>query len=79
MRFSFSIDTIDHLRVEEMVGRKPGSAEEQDGLSFGNSGMGNSVLRETLSSVRKFVHGTAWGLYHIVVVALSAGIALSLP
>jgi hypothetical protein len=62
-----------------MVGRKTSSAEEKGGLSFGNSEKGDSVLRETLSSVRKFMHGTAWGLYHIVVVALSAGIALSLP
>lgn len=37
------------------------------------------MLREKLSIVRNFMHGTAWSLYHIVVVALSAGIALSLP
>lgn len=37
------------------------------------------MLREQLSIVRNFMHGTAWSLYHIVVVALSAGIALSLP
>src|SRR5256885_17165849 len=37
------------------------------------------MLREKLSIVRHFMHGTAWSLYHIVVVALSAGIALSLP
>lgn len=37
------------------------------------------MLREKLSIVRSFMHGTAWSLYHIVVVALSAGIALSLP
>ena len=37
------------------------------------------MLRDKLSIVRSFVHGTAWSLYHIVVVALSAGIALSLP
>ena len=29
--------------------------------------------------VRNIMHGTAWSLYHVVVVALSAGIALSLP
>jgi len=37
------------------------------------------MLRDKLSIVRSFMHGTAWSLYHIVVVALSAGIALSLP
>jgi hypothetical protein len=37
------------------------------------------MLREKLSIVRQFMHGTAWSLYHLVVVALSAGIALSLP
>jgi len=37
------------------------------------------MLREKLSIVRHFMHGTAWSVYHIVVVALSAGIALSLP
>jgi hypothetical protein len=37
------------------------------------------MLRETLSIVRNFMHGTAWSCYHIFVVALSAGIALSLP
>ena len=37
------------------------------------------MLREQLSMVRNFMRGTAWSLYHIVVVALSAGIALSLP
>lgn len=37
------------------------------------------MLREKLAMVRHFMHGTAWSLYHIVVVALSAGIALSLP
>jgi hypothetical protein len=42
-------------------------------------GKGDWMLRETLSHVRGFMHGMASGLYHIVVVALSAGIALSLP
>jgi len=37
------------------------------------------MLREQLSMIRNFMRGTAWSLYHIVVVALSAGIALSLP
>ena len=37
------------------------------------------MLREKQSIVRNFMRGTAWSLYHIVVVALSAGIALSLP
>ena len=37
------------------------------------------MLREKLSIVRHFMHGTAWSVYHIVVVALSAWIALSLP
>jgi hypothetical protein len=37
------------------------------------------MLREKPSIVRNFTHGIAWSLYHIVVVALSAGIALSLP
>jgi hypothetical protein len=59
--------------------RKTDSAEEQYDPSSENTGLGDSVLKETLSSVRNFVQGTAWGLYHIVVVVLSAGIALSLP
>jgi hypothetical protein len=67
------------LNVEEVVGQKTGSAKEQYDLSFGNIETGDSMLRETLSRARKFLHGTVWGLYHIVVVALSAGIALSLP
>jgi hypothetical protein len=62
-----------------MMGQKTGSTEEQYGLSSENIGTGDSVLSEILSSVRNFVHGTAWGLYHIVIVALSAGIAVSLP
>jgi len=37
------------------------------------------VLKEKLSYVRDLLNGAAWSLYHIVVVALSAGIALSLP
>ena len=37
------------------------------------------MVRGKLSLVRTIMHGTAWSLYHIVVVALSAGIALSLP
>ena len=37
------------------------------------------MLRDKLLIVRNFMHGTAGILYHIVVVALSAGIALSLP
>lgn len=37
------------------------------------------MLRGQLSMVRNFMRGTAWSLYHVVVVALSAGIALSLP
>ena len=37
------------------------------------------MLRVKPSSVRNFMHGTAWSLYHILVVALSGGIALSLP
>jgi len=37
------------------------------------------VLKEKLSHVRDLLNGAAWSLYHIVVVALSAGIALSLP
>jgi hypothetical protein len=37
------------------------------------------MLREKPSILRSFIHGTAWSLYHIVVVALSAGITLALP
>ncbi len=37
------------------------------------------MLREKLSNFRNFVNGSARTLNHIVVVALSAGIALSLP
>jgi hypothetical protein len=37
------------------------------------------VLKEKLSHVRDLLNGAAWSFYHIVVVALSAGIALSLP
>jgi hypothetical protein len=37
------------------------------------------LLRETLSKLREFFQSLAGSLYHIVVVALSAAIALSLP
>jgi len=37
------------------------------------------VLKEKLSHARDLLNSAAWSLYHIVVVALSAGIALSLP
>lgn len=37
------------------------------------------MLKETLSKVRELLHGAAGSVYHIVVVALSAGFALSLP
>jgi len=37
------------------------------------------LLKEALTKVRDLLNGAAWSLYHIVVVALSAGIALSLP
>ncbi len=37
------------------------------------------MLKEQLSHVRDLLNGAAGSLYHIVVVALSAGIALSLP
>ena len=37
------------------------------------------MLKETLSKIRDLLNGVAWSFYHIVVVALSAGIALSLP
>ncbi len=36
-------------------------------------------MKEKLSHVRDLLNGAAWSFYHIVVVALSAGIALSLP
>ena len=36
-------------------------------------------MKDKLSKVRDLLHGAAGGLYHIVVVALSAGIAFSLP
>ena len=36
-------------------------------------------MKDTLSKVRDLLHGAAGSLYHVVVVALSAGIALSLP
>lgn len=36
------------------------------------------MLKETLSKIRDLLNGAAWSFYHIVVVALSAGIALSL-
>jgi len=36
-------------------------------------------LKEKLLHVRDLLNGAAWSLYHIVVVALSAGIAFSLP
>ena len=37
------------------------------------------MLKETLSKIRDLLNGAARSLYHIVVVVLSAGIALSLP
>ena len=37
------------------------------------------MLKDKLAHVRDLLNGAAWSLYHIVVVALSAGIALSLP
>ncbi len=37
------------------------------------------MLKDKLSHVRDLLKGAAWSLYHIVVVALSAGIAFSLP
>ena len=37
------------------------------------------MLRDKLLIVRNFMHSTGGILYHILVVALSAGIALSLP
>ena len=40
---------------------------------------GESLFKELWSTVRAFLRNTAGSLYHIVVVALSAGIALSLP
>jgi hypothetical protein len=49
------------------------------GTREGTVGRGDSVLREKVSHVRNFINAAAWSLYHIVVVALSAGIAFSLP
>ena len=37
------------------------------------------MLKETLSKLQEFFHSLAGSLYHIVIVALSAAIALSLP
>ncbi len=37
------------------------------------------ALKETLSTLQNLLHGAAGSLYHIAVVVLSAGIALSLP
>ncbi len=62
-----------------MVRRTIGLGEEQCCLLFGNTGRGDSMLRDRLSTVRDFMHDTAGVLYHIVVGALSAAIALSLP
>ena len=55
------------------------SAEDQfDGLLI-NVRRGERVLRDITSQVRNFVDITKSSLYHIVVVGLSAGIALVLP
>ena len=46
---------------------------------FTNPSGGDSVVKHRLSDVRDLIRGAAWLGFHIVVVALSAGIALSLP
>jgi hypothetical protein len=62
-----------------MLRRTIGQGEEQWYLLFGNTGRGDWMLRDKLLIVRNFMHSTGGILYHILVVALSAGIALSLP
>src|SRR5262249_54219480 len=62
-----------------MVRRTIGPGEEQWCLLFGNTGRGDSMWRDRLSTVRNFMHETAGVFYHILVGALSAGRALSLP
>jgi hypothetical protein len=47
--------------------------------SFLNISRGVSLFRECLSTVRALLRDAAGSLYHIIVVALSAGIALMLP